>query len=387
MADSPKDAPDTSAHPSAPNRSGDLPSPIKTYRHPSRRVFTVLALTLGVGLTVEAVSLPWTLGRFPTFLSALESIVTFPVLNLGSFQLTLALLYRTLLLLAIIWLATQISARIVRRTILNRTQLDEGRKYSVQRMVAYVVFALGLLFGLQVLGLDISTFAVFGGALGIGLGLGFQSMAKNFASGLLLLIEQPIKVGDRIVVGDVQGDIVQIGSRGTWVRTNDNIVMIIPNSEFVDGMVTNFTVNDRTVRITLPLGVSYASNPLHVERVLIATAGRHEDVLEEPRPSVIFTGFGDSSLDFELRVYTKSRVTAPRVIRSEVYFDVFAAFKREGIEIPFPQRDLHVRSVSPAVGWRILSNRGGEGAADSRSSSPAAANDGSADRSRDGLAQ
>ena len=331
----------------------------RPYRHSNRRVITILAVVVGSAIAVELVTLPQVLSRFPTLTRAAESLLTFPILNFGEFQLTLALLYRALVMFGLVWVATQASARIVRKTILDYTDLDEGRKYSVQRMVAYLVFALGTVSAVQLLGLDISTVAVFGGALGIGVGLGFQSMAKNFASGMLLLLEQPVKVGDRVTVAGLQGDIMRIGSRGTWVRTNDNLVMIVPNSEFVDGMVTNLTANDRRVRIPVPLGVSYGSDPEHVRSVLLEVANGHPDVLENPRPDVIFTGFGDSSLDFELRIHTSSRVTRPRLIRSEVYFEVFAAFKREGIEIPFPQRDLHVRTVAPSVRWKTLASGSG----------------------------
>ena len=329
---------------------------LKSYRHSNRRVVTILAVVVGCAIAVELATLPQVLARFPTLTRAAENLFTFPILNFGEFQLTLALVYRALVMLGLVWVTTQASTRIVRRTILDYTDLDEGRKYSVQRMVAYLVFALGTVSAVQVLGLDISTVAVFGGALGIGVGLGFQSMAKNFASGLLLLLEHPVKVGDRVTVAGLQGDIMRIGSRGTWVRTNDNLVMIVPNSEFVDGMVTNLTANDRRVRIPVPLGVSYGSDPEHVRSVLLEVANGHPDVLENPRPDVIFTGFGDSSLDFELRIHTSSRVTRPRLIRSEVYFEVFAAFKREGIEIPFPQRDVHVRTVAPSVRWKTLAS-------------------------------
>ena len=204
--------------------------------------------------------------------------------------------------------------------------------------------------GLHFIGLDLTSFALFTGAVGIGIGLGFQNIAKNFASGIVLLIESSVKVGDRIEIEGLQGDIVYIGSRGTWVRTNENVVIIVPNTEFIEGRVTNWTANDRNVRINIPLGVSYESDPIRVREVLLEVAKDHPDVLEDPDPDVIFTSFGESSLDFELRIWTSKQVTTPRIITSDIYFKVFAAFKREGIEIPFPQRDLHLRSSSIPVG-------------------------------------
>ena len=160
---------------------------------------------------------------------------------------------------------------------------------------------------------------------------------------------RPVKIGDRMQLGELQGDVVSIGARGTWVRTNDNVMIIVPNSEFIENRVINWTANDRQVRISAPLGVSYGSDPLKVREVLLDVAQHLPDVLSAPSPDVIFTGFGDSTLDFELRFWTERRVQTPKIIRSEIYFEVFRAFKEHGIEIPFPQRDLHIRSVHPAM--------------------------------------
>jgi len=157
-----------------------------------------------------------------------------------------------------------------------------------------------------------------------------------------------------VEVGDTNGDVVRIAARSTWVRTNDNVVIIIPNSEFINSHVTNWTANDRQVRFPIPLGVSYGSDPEQVRAVLEEVARAHPDVLTDPPPEVIFTGFGDSSLDFELRVWTITRVQWPRILRSEIYFMIFKAFKEHGIEIPFPQRDLHLRSVDSPIPVRNL---------------------------------
>ena len=272
-----------------------------------------------------------------------------PYSGLGSFGLTVTYVIRTVVFLAVLWFVTRMTSTLLRRRILDKTWLDEGQKFSLQRVVTYSLFSIGALTGLHALGVDLSSVAVFGGALGIGLGFGFQTIAKNFASGLILLVEQPVKVGDRVEVGNLLGDIVHIGSRGTWIRTNENVVMIVPNSEFIEGRVTNWTANDRSVRINVPLGVSYDSDPKHVRSVLLRVARDHPDVLDTPPSDVVFTGFGDNSIDFELRVWTTKQVTTPKVIASDLYFELFAAFKEEGLEIPFPQRDLHLRSGSQTV--------------------------------------
>lgn len=292
---------------------------------------------------------PWIESLLPGLDKALQEFWTRPYSSLGSFGLTVTFLVRTVVFLTLIWFFTKLVSTVIRTKILDKTALDEGRKFSLQRVVTYLLFGIGTLAALHALGVNLSSITVFSGALGIGLGLGFQTIAKNFASGLILLVEQPVKVGDRVEVDGLLGDIMHIGSRGTWIQTNDNVVMIVPNSEFIEGRVTNWTANDRDVRINVPLGVSYESDPEHVRSVLLQVARDHPDVLNRPPPDVVFTGFGDSALDFELRVWTSKQVTTPKIIASDLYFKVFASFNDEGIEIPFPQRDLHVRSVSPSI--------------------------------------
>ena len=238
--------------------------------------------------------------------------------------------------------------------ILSRTSLDIGQQYAFAQIAGYGIFIFGLMIGLQWTGANLSSLVILGGAVGIGVGFGMQNIANNFISGLILLFERPIRVGDRVEVGDTNGDIVRIAARSTWVRTNDNVVIIIPNSEFINSHVTNWTANDRQVRFPIPVGVSYGSDPEVVRAVVLETAESHPDVLSDPPPEVIFTGFGDSSLDFELRVWTITRVQVPRILRSEIYFMIFKAFKEHGIEIPFPQRDLHLRSVDAPIPVRNM---------------------------------
>ena len=296
------------------------------------------------------------------FLEFSHSVWNAPLLELGSFHLTLAIVFQGAIFLLVLWFVTKFASRLLRTRVLDRMDLDEGLKFSVQRLAMYLLFSLGALNLLPMLGLNVASLAVFSGALGIGIGIGFQSIAKNFASGLILLFEQPIKVGDRVQLGELRADVVKIGARGTWVRTNDNIVMIVPNSEFLDGRVTNWTANDRSVRMSIPFGVSYGSDPEHVRSVVFQVAQQHPDVLDEPELDVIFTGFGDSSLDFAVRVWTSNQVRTPGKIASQLYFGLFAALKKEGIEIPFPQRDLHLKSAPalkrPATSPRPVEHKG-----------------------------
>ena len=275
---------------------------------------------------------------------------TTPYFRLGELAVTPAVLVKALVFVLLAALFTKIVRFVLRNWLAKLPSVDAGKKFALERGVGYLLFTFFVIVGLQSAGVDFSSLAVLGGAVGIGVGFGLQSIAKNFVSGLILLLERPIKVGDRVQVEALQGDVIHIGTRGTWVRTNDNVVMIVPNSEFIENRVTNWTANDRQVRIVVPLGVSYDSNPAEVRDLLLDVARSHQDVMNHPPPDVIFIGFGDSSLDFELRVWTTKQVQTPKIISSDLYFAIFEAFGKNDIEIPFPQRDLHIRSTDVPLG-------------------------------------
>jgi small-conductance mechanosensitive channel len=233
--------------------------------------------------------------------------------------------------------------------LIRSSGLEEGQRYAIERVAGYVIVLFGAVIGLQVAGINLSSLAVVGGALGLGVGLGLQQAANNFLSGLILLMERPVKVGDRIEVGNLDGDVEKIGARATWIRTNADITVIVPNSDLVMRQVINWTAARRNVRFDVKVGVSYRSIPAEVKEVLLEVARRNPDVLDTPEPDVVFSGFGDSSLDFILRVWTRSKVRTPGVLRSDLYFALFEEFGRRGIEIPYPQRDLHLRSADAPI--------------------------------------
>ena len=262
---------------------------------------------------------------------ALAAVTTFPVV--------------VIVFLVLLGLLASRTRVLVSSVLERRPHLEPGQRYAIERASGYVVFVLGCMIGIQSAGINLSSLAVVGGALGLGIGLGLQDSANNFLSGLILLLERPIKVGDRVEVGSLDGDVVRIGSRATWIRTNANIMVIVPNSEFITSQVVNWTATDRQVRFTLQLGVSYSANPVEVKEALLEVARRNPDVLNVPAPDVLFKDFGDSSLDFQLRVWTITQVRTPNILRSDLYFAIFEELGRRGIEIPFPQRDLHIRSA------------------------------------------
>ncbi len=282
--------------------------------------------------------------------SGLDQVFSRPILHLGSLPVTLAFLVKMTLFLTLLGIVAGLARGVLQNRLLTHASLDSGQRYAYSRIGSYVIYLIGLVIGLQTAGVNLNSLLVVGGAVGIGVGLGLQTLTNNFVSGLALLFERPIKIGDRVEVGGVLGDVVRMASRSTWVRTNENVVIIVPNSEFITSRVTNWTANDRSVRFSMPIGVGYGSSPSQVREILMGTAQSHPDVLQNPSPDVLFVGFGDSSLNFELRVWTVRQVQTPKSLMSDLYFAVFENFGKAGIEIPFPQRDVHVKSIPLPTG-------------------------------------
>jgi len=277
-------------------------------------------------------------------LGHLERFWQIPLYSIGKTTISLGtVFYLTIVLTGLFYVTARLKTWIVER-LLSRSQVEVGVRHAVASIVRYIVLAIGFIVVLQTAGIDVSTLTVVFGALGIGVGFGLQSITNNFVSGIILLFERPIKVGDRIEVGTVNGDVVNISPRATTIVTNDNIAIIVPNADFISSKVVNWSYTNRDVRFNFSVGVSYGSDPDEVRRVLLEVAHRHSGVLTDPAPSVLFHEFGDSSLNFVLRVWTREFATIPGVLRSELNFAISRAFKEQGIEIPFPQRDLHIKS-------------------------------------------
>ena len=278
------------------------------------------------------------------FFVQLRAWLDIPLLPVGGTRFTLwMLLYLLLLIALLIYITGKLKAWMVER-LLARTRIDIGVRQAVGSIFRYVIVAVGLMIILQTAGINLSALTVLAGALGIGVGFGLQNITNNFVSGLIILFERPIKVGDRIEVGNVTGDVVKISPRATTIVTNDNIAIIVPNSEFIASQVINWSYTNRDVRLNFPVGVAYHSDPELVRKALLEVAADHPGVLKERKADVLLQEFGDSSLDFILRVWTRDYTTTPGVLRSELNYAICKKFKEHGIEIPFPQRDLHVRS-------------------------------------------
>lgn len=271
------------------------------------------------------------------------------LLKIGSLPITPFFLMKACLFVILLVTASRIMERVLLSRLFRHLPIAEAQKFALGRFTTYLFFLGGLFVGLQSLGVNLNSLVVFGGAVGVGIGLGLQNVVSNFVAGLILLIEQPIRIGDRIETKETFGDVVKIAARSTWIRTNDNVVIIVPNSDFINNPVTNWTANDPNVRISISVGVGYNSNPEQVRDLLLQAALAHSDVLSDPKPDVIFAGYGDNSLDFRLRVWTSSQSHTPLILKSDLYFAVFKIFSDRGIELPFPQRDLHIRSSDVAL--------------------------------------
>jgi len=274
----------------------------------------------------------------------LGSILSYPIVHTETRPITVATFIAAgLFVAASLWVSRRLRALLQRR-VLPRLHLDPGIEFSTLRFAHYAVLTLGVLLGLKTLQVDLTGIAVVAGILGVGIGFGLQNLASNFISGIILLIERPITVGDYVTVGDTDGEVRVISIRATEIVTRDNISIIIPNSEFVSGRVVNWSHGDPRMRLHAAVGVSYGSDVDHVSRVLLDVAHRHADVLDEPSPQVRLNRFGPSSLDFELLVW----IGDPRhqeAVTSALHYAIRAAFLENGIEIPLPQQDLNIRSA------------------------------------------
>ena len=266
------------------------------------------------------------MGNPAEFLEWLEKLINQPLLKLGDSKLTLALILTLVISFTVLFVSSEWIRRILVNKILTKRDIAIGTRESIGTIVKYLLVLGGIFSILQTNGIDLSAFGVLAGAIGVGIGFGLQNITNNFISGLIILFEQPIKVGDRIEVGDVNGDVVKISSRATTIITNDNISIIVPNSKFIDSEVINWSHNEHRIRFNFPVGVSYKENPEKIKQILLQVANANPGILKIPESDVLFDSYGDNSINFNLRVWTTSYVNKPKVLRSELYYEIFRRF-------------------------------------------------------------
>lgn len=275
-----------------------------------------------------------------------ESFMNFKLFEINKTPITPSSVIMFLIVVALFTVTSHLLQRMVRTQVFSRMRINEGTQYTLTRISHYTIMIIGAVVAFQFIGIDLTGLAIIVGFLSVGIGFGLQNITSNFVAGLILLLERPIKVGDRVILGNQEGDVVEIKMRSTTVRTLNNIAVIVPNSEFVSSKLENWSYGDQNVRVDIDIGVSYESNLEKVMRSLLEVAEEHPEVLKHPAADVLHTGFGDSAWNIRLRIWLEHPRRHPQV-RSEINCAIVQKFQQNGVEIPFPQRDLHLRSPLP----------------------------------------
>lgn len=327
---------------------------VKEYRfliqNRMRKFLRLAAFVLWLIITLDLLAL-----REPLF-DWLKTIFT-TELKLGSLAISLGDILEFSLT---IWAAFLISRFIrfaLEEDVYPRISISRGVPYAISTLLHYVLLLLGFFFALAIIGFDLTKFTILAGAFGVGIGFGLQNIVNNFVSGLILLFERPVNVGDTVQIGTDEGDLKRIGLRASVLRTYQGSEIIVPNSELISGKVVNWTFSDQQRRIDIKVGAAYGTDPKRVIEILTKVAANNENIMKTPAPRTLFLGFGDNSLDFQLRAWT-DKYSSWIGIKSDLTVAVHDALVAAKIEIPFPQRDLHLRSVSPeaatAIGGDVL---------------------------------
>jgi len=306
-----------------------------------RSLLTIAATVTWVLVTLDLFALldylaPYALG------------VLFAEIGAGTVALSLAdVLAFVLTIVAAILLARFINL-ILEEDVYSRVKLGRGVPFAISSVLKYIIIALGFVLAVGATGMGMDRITILLGALSVGIGFGLQNVVNNFVSGLILIFERPVQVGDSVITGSVSGTIRRIGIRSSTIRSFDGADITIPNGNLLSDPLSNWTMADRSRRIEVTVGVAYGTDPDKVIEVLKGALEGQEGLLAQPEPQILFSGFGDNSLDFMLRAWVADNDDFVR-LRSSVALAVNRCLNESGIEIPFPQRDLHVRSVSPGI--------------------------------------
>ncbi len=276
------------------------------------------------------------------FFDEFINFIRFPFMSLGKTQVSIALLSEVVFSVFLITWIAKIAARLLQNNLTKRFNLEQHVAQTSAVFVRYFIVGLGLYVIIQNAGIDLSAFGILVGALGVGIGFGLQNITSNFISGIIILFERPIKPGDFVAIGQTQGTVIEISPRSTVISTRDNISIIVPNSDFINNKVINYSYTDRKIRVHIPVGVSYSSEPLKVRKILNEVGKAHPGVLQDMPVDTIFIGYGESSLDFELLVWTQDYTDNEPKLKSELYYSIFERLSQENIEIPFPHRHIIV---------------------------------------------
>jgi len=291
--------------------------------------------------------------------SEIWNILSKPLVTLGKTPVSLVMIFSFFAVIVVVAFLAKFTRVFSRKYILRKTRLAPSMQYMISRILSYLVLGLGLLIGFQAVGIELSSLTVLVGALGVGLGFGLQDVVKNFVSGLIILTEQPIRVDDRIEVDHTSGQIIHIGLRSTTMRTNDDVLIIIPNAKFISDKITNWTRETPHIRLHIPVEVDNSCDMKKVETLLLEVAKENDKVLEEPPAKVFFTQFGDNGLDVELRLFTEN-VHHLGSMKSDLNFAIWKKFTENKVDWSNPQRDLHFREKLQIEMARVEDKEGEE---------------------------
>ncbi len=317
-----------------------------------RRVQAVKRVRSAFSVAAFVLWLYWSLAAFAvrdTVLGGLSSALTSP-LAMGTVSISLGDVLGFGLTIAVAIFLARFIRFVLMEDFFPRVRTGRGIPHAVSATVQYAILFGGFLLAMAAAGLDFSRFTLLAGAFGVGIGFGLQNVVNNFVSGIILLYERPIQVGDTIDMGDLMGQVKRIGIRSSTVRTFTGSEVIVPNADLISQRVINWTLSDKTRRVDIPIGVKYGSDPDEVIRILLSVAEASGRALRYPAPAALFRTHGESSLDFELRLWI-ANFDDWYVVESELNTAINRGLAEAGIEIPFPQRDLHLRSSDlPAAG-------------------------------------
>ena len=274
----------------------------------------------------------------------IQVLLQIPLISVGHLDISAYNLINVALIIVGTVLSIRLFKALLNAKIYPAFNVDVGAAYATNTIINYVLVVVAFILCLVALGVHLSAVMVVMASLGVGIGFGLQNIAENLISGFILLFGRAVKKGDFITVNDLYGRVEAVGARSVVVRTPDNFSMLIPSKEIVSGRIVNWTFHDSIVRIHVPVGVSYDSDPTQVQQVLLESAHQHPDILEEPSPDVWIVEFGDNSIQFELLVYFDCRTTNEQTLKGKFNFILWNALQNADIEIPFPQRDLHLKS-------------------------------------------
>lgn len=283
-----------------------------------------------------------------TIFEKMQMVLNFKLFELNQTPVSLSSIIMFILMMVIIFIFSRFLNRVLLKRILLKLQIRSSTQFTMLRVSHYVIMIIGAIIAFQFIGVNLSGLAVIFGLLSVGIGFGLQNVTSNFIAGLILLFERPIQIGDRVLVGDTEGDVLDINIRSTTIRSLTNVSIIVPNSEFISSRVINWSHGDKKIRMDVDVGVSYNSDLDTVLRCLREIAEEHPKVLKNPTSDVLFRSFGDSSWNMSLRLW----IPDPKfhhIVRSEINCAIVRKFRENNVEIPFPQRDFHLRSAQQPI--------------------------------------